>query len=92
MLAQLAAMARAWQRDLCFERCGVGFGGPVNFAAQRVALLDARGRLAGFPAARVDLERELLGIPVIMDNDANVGAIGEACYGAGRGPIRLCST
>ncbi len=33
----------------------------------------------------VDHLRELLGTPVVMDNDANVGALGEAVHGAGRG-------
>jgi len=29
--------------------------------------------------------RRLTGAQVVMDNDANVGALGEACHGAGRG-------
>ena len=28
--------------------------------------------------------RDFLGVPVIMDNDANAGAVGEAVYGAGK--------
>ncbi len=32
-----------------------------------------------------DWVRDLLGVPAIMDNDANAGALGEARYGAGRG-------
>ena len=38
--------------------------------------LHARGRLARFPSDRVP--GELLGVPAIMDNDANAGALGEA--------------
>jgi glucokinase len=83
MLAQLAAMTRAWRADLTFDNCGVGFGGPVNFAAQRVALSTHVGGWRDFPLT-AHLENEL-GIPVIMDNDANVGAIGEATHGAGQG-------
>ena len=83
MLAQLAAMTRAWRADLTFDNCGVGFGGPVDFAAQRVALSTHVGGWRDFPLT-AHLENEL-GIRVIMDNDANVGAIGEAMHGAGQG-------
>ena len=83
MLAQLAAMTRAWRADLTFDNCGVGFGGPVDFAAQRVALSTHVGGWRDFPLT-AHLENEL-GIPVIMDNDANVGAVGEATHGAGQG-------
>jgi glucokinase len=83
MLQQVAEIARAWKREAPFERCGIGFGGPVDFGQQRVALSTHIGgwndfRLTGFLSAA-------LGVPAIMDNDANVGALGEAIYGAGRG-------
>ena len=32
-----------------------------------------------------------LGLPIIMDNDANVGALGEYHFGAGN-PVTRCST
>jgi glucokinase len=83
MLSQLASIARAWRADLTFDHCGVGFGGPVNFATQRVAFSTHVGGWTDFPLT-AHLENEL-GIPVIMDNDANVGAIGEAVHGAGQG-------
>ncbi|HWE05970.1 MAG TPA: ROK family protein [Rhizomicrobium sp.] len=83
MLARIAEIHSEWKRDFAFERCGVGFGGPVNFASQRVMLSTHVGGWRDFdlPAAL----REILGVPVIMDNDANVGALGEAVHGAGRG-------
>jgi glucokinase len=34
VLAEIGKIARQWK----FDRCGVGFGGPVDFARQRVAL------------------------------------------------------
>jgi glucokinase len=83
MLNQLDGIAALWRQDFHFDRCGVGFGGPVNFRDQRVALSTHVGGWEDYPLA-AHLER-LLGLPVVMDNDANVGAMGEAIYGAGRG-------
>jgi glucokinase len=83
MLSQIADVARAWQRDLKLDRCGIGFGGPVDFAGQRVFKSTHVGGWSDYPL-RDELARTLK-IPTIMDNDANVGALGEANYGAGRG-------
>src|SRR5262245_2868736 len=83
MLARILAIAREWQSEVNLDRCGIGFGGPVNFAAQRVFHSTHVGGWSDF-----DLPGELsrsLRIPSIMDNDANAGALGEALYGAGRG-------
>jgi glucokinase len=66
-----------------FDRCGVGFGGPVEFSRRRVALSTHVSGWSDFPLAQ-RLE-ELLRVPVTIDNDANTGALGEARYGAGRG-------
>jgi glucokinase len=83
MLAQIAQIAGQWQSEMQLDCCGAGFGGPVDFAAQRVYRSTHVGGWSDFPL-RDELARSL-GIPVIMDNDANVGALGEAKYGAGRG-------
>ena len=83
MLGQIEAIARAWHSELHFDRCGVGFGGPVNFAEQRIALSTHVGGWRDFPLS-AHLE-QALGLPVIMDNDANAGAVGEAVHGAGQG-------
>lgn len=83
MLEQLDVMAREWHCDHDFARCGIGFGGPVIFADQRVALSTHVGGWSDYQlAAHVS---ELLGIPAVMDNDANAGALGEAQHGAGAG-------
>jgi glucokinase len=79
MLAQIVSIAS----DRKFDRCGIGFGGPVDFRAQRVALSTHVGGWRDFPL--VDRINKAFGVPVTMDNDANVGALGEAIYGAGRG-------
>jgi len=83
MLAQIGEIIAEWRRELRFERCGVGFGGPVHFGEQRVALSTHVGGWKDFRLS--EHLAGLLGIPVAMDNDANVGALGEAHYGAGRG-------
>jgi glucokinase len=83
MLPQIIAIAAGWQADLPFQRCGVGFGGPVDFANQRVLFSTHVEGWADFPLVPT-LQAEL-GLPVVMDNDANVGVLGEALYGAGQG-------
>ena len=83
MLEQVVSSAKEWRRELPFERCGIGFGGPVNFADQRVAFSTHVGGWNNFSLAR-HFEQEL-GVPAIMDNDANAGALGEAEFGAGQG-------
>lgn len=83
MLQQVVALATRWKGETHLDRCGIGFGGPVNFPEQRVALSTHVCGWRDFclPAY---LE-EVLGIPAIMDNDANAGARGEALFGAGQG-------
>jgi glucokinase len=83
MVEQIASTIREWSARHRFQRCGIGFGGPVDFAAQTVALSTHVGGWQDFPL--VSHIHELLQAPVVMDNDANVGALGEAVYGAGRG-------
>ena len=83
MLDQIDSIAADWKTRNSIDRCGVGFGGPVDFANQRVALSTHVGGWNDFDLAH-QLEKSL-GILPVMDNDANLGALGEACYGAGLG-------
>jgi glucokinase len=83
MLGRLRAIAEEWQRDPGYSRCGIGFGGPVDFAGRRVALSTHVGGWQDFPLPT--WVESTLGVPAIMDNDANAGALGEAVYGAGTG-------
>jgi glucokinase len=83
MMDQIRAIGSPWKDEWNFETCGIGFGGPVDYPAQRVALsTHVRGwndiDLTGFI-------RKEFGVPAIIDNDANVGALGEGNYGAGAG-------
>ena len=81
MLARIAEVARDW--DVQFERCGIGFGGPVSFASQRIELSTHVGGWADFDLC--GWVRETLGVHARIDNDANCGALGEAVPGAGVG-------
>ena len=66
-----------------FDLIGIGFGGPVDFASQTVALSTHVGGWSNTPLTEMLSKR--YSVPTVMDNDANVGALGEGVYGAGRG-------
>jgi glucokinase len=83
MLEQISSIASDWSSRYKFQRCGIGFGGPVEFDRQRIALSTHVGGWSDFDLPRY-LEKKL-GLLPVMDNDANAGALGEALYGAGRG-------
>jgi glucokinase len=83
MMSQIEEIGRGWAARFSLAVIGVGFGGPVNFAAQQVVLSTHVGGWTDF-----DLPgwlKQTFGLPVVMDNDANVGALGEGLHGAGRG-------
>ena len=82
MIGQILEIAHRWRAELPFHRCGIGFGGPVNFDLQRVNLSTHVGGWDNFELTAC--LRQELGVPVIMDNDANVGCLGEGIHGAGR--------
>ena len=82
LLARITETVTAWQADLKFERCGIGFGGPVDFPSQRVVLSTHVGGWRDFDLC--GYVRRLASAETIMDNDANVGAIGEGEFGAGK--------
>ncbi|PYT30322.1 MAG: ROK family protein [Acidobacteria bacterium] len=83
MLGQVVSIARQWQVEAPFERCGIGFGGPVDFGEQCVAFSTHIGGWNNFRLTEF-LSRELA-VPAMMDNDANAGALAEATFGAGKG-------
>jgi glucokinase len=81
MCSQIERMFTSWQFRP--DRCGIGFGGPVDFPIQTVTLSTHVSGWAGYPL--VERVERMTGAPAVMDNDANAGALGEARYGAGAG-------
>jgi glucokinase len=85
MVEQINSIAANWNKK--YDRCGIGFGGPVDFAGQRIALST---HVAGWNDFALSKHLEnALGVLPVMDNDANVGALGESLYGAGQGYLPL---
>lgn len=67
----------------CPAGIGVGFGGPVDSITGRICCSHQIEGWSEFPLG--DWLREHTGLSVIVDNDANTAALGEAQAGAGRG-------
>ncbi|HEX2973592.1 MAG TPA: ROK family protein [Tepidisphaeraceae bacterium] len=65
------------------EAVGVGFGGPVDWRSGRICCSHQIAGWEDFELAQ--WLKELTGVPVAVDNDANVAALGETLSGAGRG-------
>jgi glucokinase len=83
ILDRIAIVIDKWKARFSFDRCGIGFGGPVDFERQRVVLST---HVPGWDDFDLPHHiQKLIGLLPIMDNDANAGALGEALYGAGRG-------
>ncbi|MDY7039483.1 MAG: ROK family transcriptional regulator [Chloroflexota bacterium] len=86
-LDQIAALSRQAlaQAEVNPERLvgmGLGVPGPVNHATGTVSFPPIMPGWHGFPLlARLEDE---LGVTVHLDNDANLGALGEWAHGAGR--------
>ena len=62
--------------------CGIGFGGPVSFDTQRIVNSTHVAGWDDCPLPKIVEQR--LGVPAIIDNDANVGALGEFTFGTGK--------
>ena len=86
MLDQIETIWNTWTPHTALHRCGIGFGGPVDFERQQVALSTHAGGWRNFDLPR--FAQSLLKVPVVMDNDANAGALGEAIHGAGKDGAR----
>lgn len=83
MLQQIEEIARDWVGKYEIRGCGIGFGGPVDFSAQRVICSTHVPGWDDFDLVGAIGER--LGIEAAIDRDTMVGALGEGRYGAGIG-------
>lgn len=87
MLEQISSIGRVWLDGFAIERCGIGFGGPVLFGQQRIAKSTHVGGWSDFDLpAYIE---NVLGLRPVVDNDANLGGLGEALHGAGRDRLPL---
>lgn len=77
-----ACAALAAEVDGGIDRAGLGVPGPLDL--ERGVIVQAPN-LGWRDVPLRDMVAEALGVPVIMDNDANAAAFGEAWVGAGRG-------
>ncbi len=78
---ELLASAKRRREDL--QGVGIGFGGPVDDATRTVIKSHQIQGWDGFPLA--DWIGELVGLPAVLGNDADVAGLAEALFGAGKG-------
>jgi glucokinase len=83
MLQQILEIGSGWASRFGVDNCGIGFGGPVDFRTQRVVCSTHVPGWDDFDL--VGAVRNHLRVPVVMDRDTMVGALGEGNYGAGIG-------
>src|SRR5687768_11104214 len=62
---------------------GIGFGGPTDDATRTVIKSHQIAGWDGFPLA--DWVSDLVGVPAVLCNDADVAGLAEALFGAGKG-------
>lgn len=71
------------KKQFAWQAVGVGYGGPIDSRTGTVCRSFQIGGWSDFPLA--DWLRELTGAPVVVENDSNAAALGEALSGAGKG-------
>ncbi len=79
---RILAKSKALISQSPVSACGIGFGGPVNFNTQRIVNSTHVVGWDDCPLPKI-IEQHL-GLPTIIDNDANAGALGEFAFGAGQ--------
>src|SRR5436309_5190189 len=78
-----AAVAEMKKKEPGAQAIGVGFGGPVDFRAGKIC---KSHHISGWDDfALAEWLTEIASVRAVVDNDANVAALGEAVRGAGAG-------
>jgi glucokinase len=80
---QIARLGRELIDRHGVTRIGIGFGGPIDAAAGRTIKSHQIDGWNDFPLA--DWCCDTLGLPAVVGNDADLAALAEARFGAGRG-------
>ncbi len=83
MIEQVIRLASDFGEKFEIQSVGVGFGGPVDFERQRIINSTHVEGWDDVPLPKI--LKDEIGLPVVVDNDANLGALGEFTFGAGRG-------
>ncbi len=76
-------LARAGVERGALRGVGIGFGGPVDDATHTVVKSHQIEGWDDFPLA--DWVSEVVGLPAVLGNDADVAGLAEALHGAGKG-------
>ena len=76
-------LAKAKIERSALRGVGIGFGGPVDDATRTVIKSHQIAGWDDFPLA--DWISELVGVPAVLGNDADVAGLAEALFGAGKG-------
>jgi glucokinase len=81
--AGIRSQIEAVIKDIPAKAIGVGFGGPVDWQTGQICCSHQIEGWAGFSLG--EWLASISGVPVRVDNDANLAALGEATRGAGVG-------
>src|SRR5437764_2614961 len=76
-------LARSGVERAQLKGVGIGFGGPVDDATRTVIKSHQIAGWDGFPLA--NWISDLVGVPAVLCNDADVAGLAEALFGAGKG-------
>jgi glucokinase len=79
----IATALTALSKQTSFHGIGVGFGGPVDWGTGKIACSHHVSGWDSFEFA--EWIQQIVRVPVAIDNDANVAALGEFAAGAGQG-------
>lgn len=78
---QVEDSIRQLQKTKSLSAVGVGFGGPVHTTS---GLINTSHQIEGWDNFNIkEWLQAVTGVPVFVDNDANVAALGEGVHGAG---------